>query len=120
MDVTAKTRYVRISPTKVRDLTREIQGKRVEEALRITQFNKRKAAVLVGKTLKSAMANAENNADLSVDDLYVKEAVVDGGPIIKRFQPAARGMAKPIQKRTSHIRITLSDDKPAKRTRRAS
>lgn len=120
MDVTAKARFVRISPTKVRDLTRAIQGKSVADALRITEFTKRKGAFLVGKTLKSAIANAENNADLSVDDLYVKKAVVDGGPIIKRYQPAARGMAKPIQKKTSHISITLSDVKPARSTRRTA
>lgn len=106
---------MRISPTKVRDLTRAIQGKSVEEALRITSFNKRKGAFLVGKTLKSAIANAENNADLSVEDLYVAKAVVDQGPVIKRFRPAARGMAKPIQKKTSHIEITLTDVRP-KRT----
>ncbi len=112
MDVTATAKFVRISPTKVRDLTRAIQGKTVDEALRVTSFNKRKGAFFVGKTLKSAIANAENNADLSAEDLYVKEAVVDGGPIIKRFRPAARGMAKPIQKKTSHIRITLTNVKP--------
>ncbi len=120
MDVTAKAKFVRISPTKVRDLTQAIQGKSVADALRITEFTKRKGAFLVGKTLKSAIANAENNAELSVDDLYVKKAVVDGGPIIKRHQPAARGMAKPIQKKTSHICITLSDVKPARSTRRTA
>ncbi len=120
MDVTATARFVRISPTKVRDLTRAIQGKSVDEALRITSFNKRKGAFLVGKTLKSAIANAEHNADLSADDLFVKEAVVDGGPTIKRFRPAARGMAKPIQKKTSHIRITLTDSRPKRASKRAA
>lgn len=118
MDVTAIARFVRISPTKVRDLTRAIQGRTVDEALRVTAFTKRKGALLVGKTLKSAIANAEHNADLSADELYVKEAVVDGGPRIKRFRPAARGMAKPIQKKTSHIRITLTDVKPARASKR--
>ncbi len=112
MDVSATARFVRISPTKVRDLTRAIQGKSVDEALRISNFNKRKGAFLVGKTLRSAIANAENNADLTVEDLYVKKAVVDQGPIIKRYRPAARGMAKPIQKKTSHIHIVLSDTRP--------
>ncbi len=120
MDVTATAKFVRISPTKVRDLTRAIQGKTVEQALRITEFNKRKGAFFVGKTMKSAIANAENNAGLSVEDLFVKEAVVDGGPTIKRFRPAARGMAKPIQKKTSHIRVTLSDVKPARASRRTA
>jgi len=109
MEVTATAKFVRISPTKVRDMARAIQGKGVEEALRITEFNKRKGAFLVGKTLKSAVANAENNAKLSVEDLIVKEAVIESGPALKRFRAAARGMGKPIRKRTSHIRITLSD-----------
>lgn len=120
MDVTATAKFVRISPTKVRDLTRAIQGKSVGEALRVTEFNKRKGAFFVGKTLKSAIANAENNAELSADDLFVKKAVVDGGPIIKRYQPAARGMAKPIQKKTSHISITVSDVKPARASGRTA
>jgi large subunit ribosomal protein L22 len=120
MEVQAKAKFVRISPTKVRDITRAIQGKRVEEALRVVEFNKRKGAFLVGKTLKSAIANAEHNDELSVDDLFVKEAVVDTGPIIKRFKPAARGMAKPIQKKTSHIRITLTNVKPARTASRAA
>ncbi len=108
-----------MSPTKVRDIARAIQGKPVEEALRITSFNKRKGAFLVGKTLKSAIANADHNAELSVEDLYVRSAVVDQGPVIKRFRPAARGMAKPIQKKTSHIRIVLTDQKPARASRKA-
>lgn len=114
MDVSARARFVRMSPTKMRDLTRTIQGMPVGEALRVTSFNKRKGAFLVGKTLKSAIANAENNADLSVEDLYVKKAVVDQGPVIKRYRPAARGMAKPIQKKTSHIHIVLSDVRPGR------
>lgn len=120
MDVTATAKFVRISPTKVRDLTRAIQGKSVEEALRITEFNKRKGAFLVGKTMKSAIANAEHNENTTVEDLFVKEAVVDGGPIIKRYQPAARGMAKPIQKKTSHIRITLTDVRPRRTAKRTA
>jgi large subunit ribosomal protein L22 len=120
MEVSATAKFVRISPTKVRDLTRAIQGKPVGEALRITEFNKRKGAFVVGKTLKSALANAEHNAGLAVEDLYVKTAVVDNGPMIKRFRPAARGMAKPIQKKTSHISVTLSDRKPARASGRAA
>lgn len=109
MEVTAITRFARISPSKVRDLARAIQGKPVPEALRVTQFNKRKGAFLVGKTLKSAIANAENNADLSAETLIVKQAVIEDGPAMRRFVPAARGSAKPIKKRMSHIRITLSE-----------
>ncbi len=109
MDVSATTKFVRVSPTKIRDLARAIQGKRVQEALNITAFNKRKAGVLIGKTLKSAVANAENNAGLSAETLMVKEAVVNRGPIMKRYWPRARGMVSPIQRKMSHIKITLSD-----------
>ncbi len=111
MDVQAVTKYVRLSPTKARDLAREIQGKPVSEALRITEFNKRKAAVHLGQTLKSALANAENNLDLSVDDLIVKTAVVDAGPTFGRFWARSKGMASPIIRRTSHIKIVLTDGK---------
>ena len=73
-------------------------------------FSPKKAAVLVKKTLKSAIANAENNAELKVDTLLVKEAVVGEGPTFKRFRARARGGASPLRKRTSHIRIVLSDE----------
>ena len=111
MDVKAVTKYVRISPSKARDLAREIQGLPVQDALNITQFSERKAAFHVGKTLKSAIANAENNAELSAEDLWVREAVIEEGPTLKRFWPRARGMVSPIKKRTSHIKITLTDEK---------
>lgn len=119
MEVTAKARFVRISPSKVRDVARAIQGLPVADALRVTEFTKRKGAFYVGKTLKSAIANAENNADLSVDQLFVKEAVVDQGPMMKRFRPAARGSAKPIQKKMSHIRVTL-EEKPVRSAKRGA
>jgi large subunit ribosomal protein L22 len=102
-----------MSPTKARDLARAIQGLPVSQALAVTELNARKAAFQIGKTLKSAIANAENNAGLSVDDLFVGQAVVDEGPRLKRFQPKARGMAGRILKRTSHIKITLTDEAPA-------
>ena len=69
MEIRAVSKYVRLSPTKARDLTRAIQGRRVGEALQVVELNKRKAAVCLGKTLKSAIANAENNAELSADKL---------------------------------------------------
>ena len=115
MQVKAISRYVRISPRKARGIAVAIQGLQVADALRITDFSERKGAILIGKTLKSAIANAENNADLSADALWVKEAVVEPGPSLKRFWPRARGMVSPIRKRTSHIRIVLSDEKAGKR-----
>lgn len=113
MEVTAVTKFVRMSPSKARDLARAIQGCTVADALKITEFNERKAAREIGKTLKSAIANAENNASLSADALYVKLAAVEDGPRLKRFWPRARGSASPILRRTSHVRIVLTDDKSA-------
>lgn len=110
MDITAKIKYARIAPRKARDLARAIQGRPVAEALRATEVSERKAAGLIGKTLKSAIANAEHNHKVSADALRVKSAVVDGGPVLKRFWPRSRGMASPIQKRTSHISIVLTDE----------
>lgn len=112
MEVRAITKYVKISPFKAREVTREIQGLPASAALDILKFSPKKAARLVDKTLKSAIANAENNADLRAASLFVKEAVIGEGPTMKRFQPKARGSAGPIRKRTSHIRIILTDDQP--------
>jgi large subunit ribosomal protein L22 len=110
MQVKAIHRFARISPFKAREVTREIQGHSASDALDLLAFSPKKAAVLVKKTLKSAIANAENNANLKVDTLLVREAVVGEGPTLKRFRARARGGASPIRKRTSHIRIILSDD----------
>lgn len=115
MEVKAITKYVRMSPMKARDLVRAIQGQPVSVALAMTMNSRRKAALQVGKTLKSAIANAENNNDLTVEDLVVKEAVVQDGPRLKRYWPRARGMVSPIQKRTCHVRITLTDEKVRRR-----
>lgn len=111
MEVVAITKYVRIQPGKARDLIRQIHGLRVAAALQTVQFSGRKAAVYIGKTLKSAIANAENNNKLSVDDLWVKSAVIDEGPRLKRHKARARGSASPLQKKMSHVRIILSDEK---------
>ena len=113
MEVFAINKYVRMSPSKARDMARAIQGRPVAEALRVTEFSERKAGFELGKTLKSAIANAENNASLSADDLYVRSAVVEEGPRLKRYMPRARGSASPILKKMSHIRIVLTDKKPA-------
>jgi large subunit ribosomal protein L22 len=110
MQVTSTYRYARISAFKAREVTREIQGRSASDALDLLTFSPKKAAVMVRKTLKSAIANAENNADLKVDTLLVKEAVVGEGPTFKRFRARARGSASPLRKRTSHIRIVLADE----------
>jgi large subunit ribosomal protein L22 len=110
MEVQAITRHARMSPKKVREVARVIQGRSATEALELVRFIPRKSARLLAKTLKSAVANAENNNDLSVESLVVKFAIVENGPVLKRFKAAARGSAAPRKKRMSHIRIVLSDD----------
>jgi large subunit ribosomal protein L22 len=110
MNVISTYKYARISAFKAREVTREIQGLPVSAALDLLAFTPRKAALLVSKTLKSAIANAENNNNLRAETLVVREAVVGEGPTMKRFQPKARGSAGPIRKRTSHIRIIVTDE----------
>src|SRR5437588_6815474 len=112
MEVRATYKYAKISPFKAREITREIQGLPVSAALDIVAYSPKKAATLVNKTLKSAVANAENNANLKVDGLVVKEAIVGEGPTMKRMMARARGSGSRILKRTSHIRIVLSDEIP--------
>jgi large subunit ribosomal protein L22 len=110
MEVRSIYKYARISPFKVREVTREIQGLPVSAALDLLAFTPKKAAFLIAKTLKSAVANAENNANLKLDGLVVKEAIVGEGPTLKRMAARARGSGSQILKRTSHIRIVLSDE----------
>jgi large subunit ribosomal protein L22 len=110
MDVQAINKYNRISAAKVAEVTREIQGLSVSRALDTLRFIPRKAARMVEKTLKSALANATNNADLRAETLVVKIAAAEKGPVFKRFKASARGMASPRLRRTSHIRIVLSDE----------
>ncbi len=115
MQVQSTYRYAKISAFKAREVTREIQGLPAADALSVLRFTPKKAAALISKTLKSAIANAENNNNLRLDMLVVKEAVVGEGPTIKRSRPRARGSASPIRKRSSHIRITLTDEIEIKR-----
>ena len=109
MKVQAITKHVRISPSKVRDVTREIQGLPAVRALDMVQFMPLKAARLVFKTLRSAIANAEHNSSLSRESLMVKEAVVGTGVTLKRVSSRARGSSSMLRKRSSHIKIVLSD-----------
>ena len=115
MQVRSTYRFARISAFKAREVTREIQGLPASDALNLLRFVPKKAAGLVRKTLASAVANAENNNNLNLENLVIQEAVVGEGPTAKRFQPKARGSAGPIRKRTSHIRIVLTDEIEIKR-----
>lgn len=113
MDVTSTYKFARISARKARDVAREIQGLPVSDALDLLRFTPRKGAELFSKTMKTALADAENNFELPVEGLIVKSAVVGEGPTFKRFKARARGSASAIKKRTSHITVVLSDDVPA-------
>jgi large subunit ribosomal protein L22 len=110
MDVRSISKYLRVSPFKAREITRAIQGLHVNAALDLLTFTPRKSAELVRKTLKSAIANAENNHEMSVENLFVKSAFVGEGPTLKRFMPRARGSAGAIRKRSSHITVIVSDE----------
>ncbi|MFD2255263.1 50S ribosomal protein L22 [Luteolibacter algae] len=117
MEVTSTTKFVRLSPKKARDVAREIQGLPVSNALDILTFTPKKAAQLIGKTLKTAIADAENNFSLDTNSLMIKEAVIGAGPTMRRFKPRAKGSAGAIIKRTSHISITLVGAPPEKKKR---
>src|SRR3954464_16103884 len=101
MEVRSTYRYAKISAFKVREVTRAIQGLPVSAALDIVAFSPKKAAGLINKTLKSAVANAENNANLKADTLVIKEATAGEGPTMKRMMPRARGSGSRLLKRTS-------------------
>ena len=109
MEVTAITRNVRMSAQKGRPLARKCQGLPVSAALQIVEFSPRKAAAVLSKTLKSAVANARNNANLDVDTLKVNLCVFDEGTRMRRFWPRARGSASPIAKRLCHCKVVLTD-----------
>ena len=115
MDVKAEHKYAKISAFKVREVTREIQGLPAEQALEIVRLIPKKAARLIGKTLASAIANAENNNNLRVGNLVVKQAIAGEGPTLKRMHTRARGGGARINKRTAHIRITLTEAEPVEK-----
>jgi len=110
MEVFAIQKNVPMSAQKMREVVRQIQGLPALQAQAILAVVPRKGARVVAKTLKSAIANAENNNRLRPETLRVKEAVAGTATTLKRFQPKARGSAGPILKRRCHIKITLSDE----------
>ena len=110
MEVKARSRYVRISPQKVRLIAGAIKGKPVETGLGILKFMPQKAAGLVEKVVRSAAANADHNHGLDVDNLVINNLIVDQGPTLKRFRARARGRGARILKRTSHITVILAED----------
>jgi large subunit ribosomal protein L22 len=111
MEIRAVARYVRISPQKVRKLIGAVKGKRAEEGVAMLKFMPQKSAALVEKVLRSAVANAGQNAAVDVDALIIRNITADPGPMLKRFRARARGRGSRILKRTAHITVTLSEKK---------
>jgi len=111
MEVRSVHRYARISSQKARQVTRAITGMPVSQALNVLDFTPKKAAQLIGKVLRTAIANAENNHELDTEDMVVLSAIATPGPTLKRIMPRARGSAGSIKKRLCHITVILA---PAK------
>lgn len=109
MEVKAVARYVRISPLKVRMLADAIKGQPVEKAMDMLRFMPQKAAGIIEKVLRSAVANADQQPDVDIDTLVVGNLVVDSGPTFKRFRARARGRGTRILKRTSHVTVILTE-----------
>jgi large subunit ribosomal protein L22 len=107
MATKATHRYARISPQKCRLVGDQIRGKSVSVALNILQFSKKKAAKLIKKVLDSAIANAENNDSMDIDELMVIEVQIQNAPTMKRFRARAKGRGDRILKRNSHIKLVV-------------
>ena len=110
MEVRAVSKYVRISPQKVRKLIAAIKGKPVEAALDILKFMPQKGSNILEKIIRSAIANADQHPDIDVDSLIVHNIFADQGPTLKRFRARARGRGTRILKRTAHITVILTDE----------
>ena len=126
MQAKAIARYVRVTPRKADQVLQLIRGKRVDQATEILDFTPKHVAKIIGKVMKSAVANAvAMEGKINVEHMRVKEAVAQAGPTLKRFLPRAQGRATPILKRTSHIKIIVEGDAleapaPSRRPRTAA
>jgi large subunit ribosomal protein L22 len=110
MKYLAKHRYADVTPRKMRPFAQLIRGRRADEALEALKFYPNRPARLIEAVLKSALGNAEDRGARNVDDLIVVESRIDGGPMLKRIQPRARGTAYPIKKRYAHVVVAVGDD----------
>jgi large subunit ribosomal protein L22 len=110
MEVKASAKYMRISPRKVHKVLEAVKGKPVETALNNLKFMPQKAAGILEKVIRSAVANADQNPDIDIDLLVVRNVVADQGPVLKRWRARARGRATRILKRTSHITVILDEE----------
>ena len=109
MEVRATAKYIRIAPRKLRIVMNLIRGKNVNEAFAILQFTPKVGSEVIEKVLRSAVANAEHNNDMNVDNLVVSSCYVDQGPTMKRIHPRSRGQAFKILKRSSHVTVCVSE-----------
>ena len=109
MEIKAVARFVRVSPQKVRLVMAQIRGEKVEDALSLLTFAPQKGAKILKKLVDSAVANAQENTDMDVDNLYISKIYADEGPTQKRWRPRALGRATKILKRTSHLTVILDE-----------
>ena len=112
MEASAKVRHIRMSPRKLRVVANMVRGEQVEAAISTLKLMPKKAARLISKAVRSAVANADDRSggEADVDALRIKTIFVDGGPIIKRWMPRAMGRANRINHRTSHLTVVVSDE----------
>lgn len=111
MEARAVAKYIRISPRKVRLIMDEIRGKKVEDAINMLTFTPQKGGRILKKLINSAVANAQQNAGVDIDNLFIYRIFADQGPTLKRFIPRAQGRATRILKRTCHLTVVLNDEK---------
>ena len=109
MEVQAKLKHARISAQKARLVANQIRGLSVEKALNLLSFSNKKAASLIKGALTSAIANAEHNDGMDINELYVSTVHVDEGPTMKRFEARAKGRGNRILKRTSHVTVKVAE-----------
>jgi large subunit ribosomal protein L22 len=114
MEARASARYVRVTPRKARRMVDVIRGMKADEATAVLRLAPQTAGVPVRKVIESAVANAVNNLQADADELWIAEAYVDEGPMLKRFRPRAQGRAYRINKRTSHITVVLESREPVR------
>ena len=110
MEVKAVAKYIRISPQKVRLIIDVVKGKQVEVGLDMLKFMPQKAASIIEKVIRSAVANADQYPDIDVDSLVIRNIIANQGPTLKRFRARARGRGTRILKRTTHITVILSEE----------
>jgi large subunit ribosomal protein L22 len=119
MPYEAKHRFARISPRKARLVMDLVRGRDVDDALSMLKFSKQRVSGMIEKVIRSAVANANEQEAANIrNTLYVAKAWVDPGPVIKRFQPKDRGKAYPINKRTSHLVVTIDEREEGEKTPR--